>query len=336
MKKIIKITNNKSPKLFRIEWGVSNLCNRKCWYCFPGANEGTIPLPTDVELLKKNFSALFDRYKEHGIDQFEILLTGGEPTLWKEFPIMLEFFRKNYNIVIRTLTNGYKNLEWWKQYAKFFDHVEISVHNENSNIDHIISVADYLFESETMVVANVLMDPKNFDICKDIVEKLKTSKHPWPIIAKTVFFEGVPNYTEEQKLFFKENIKHRMPDKEIVRKFFKGQLEESRYWATYDNGEIFELPHDRWLALEKLNHFYGWQCNLGVEAIQITMDGILTGNCIQPLYEGDQHYNILDPEFSEKFKPIIKPAICKQLTCTCTTDIHFNKSKITENFNESK
>ena len=80
--------------------------------------------------------------------------------------------------------------------------------------------------------------------------------------------------------------------------------------------------------LEKLNHFYGWQCNLGVEAIQITMDGILTGNCIQPLYEGDQHYNILDPEFSEKFKPIIKPTICKQLTCTCTTDIHFNKHKI--------
>jgi hypothetical protein len=119
-----------------------------------------------------------------------------------------------------------------------------------------------------------------------------------------------------------------MPDKEIVRKFFKGKLEESRYWATYDDGEVFEIPHDRWLALEKLNHFYGWQCNLGVEAIQITMEGGLTGNCFQPLYEGRYHYNILDPEFSEKFKPNIKPVICKQLICKCTTDIHFNKFKL--------
>ena len=91
--------------------------------------------------------------------------------------------------MIRTLTNGYKKLDWWEQNAKFFDHVEISVHNENADIDHIISVADHLFESETMVVANVLMDPKNFNVCKDIIEQLKISKHPWPIIAKTVFFE---------------------------------------------------------------------------------------------------------------------------------------------------
>ena len=152
MKKIIKIKNNIDPKIFRIEWGVGNLCNRKCWYCFPGANEGTIPYPSDLNLLKKNFKTLFDSYREIGIESFEILLTGGEPTLWKDFPIITKFFKENYNVFVRTLTNGYRKLDWWKQHAKFFDSVEISVHNEHSNINHIISVADYLFESETFVL----------------------------------------------------------------------------------------------------------------------------------------------------------------------------------------
>ena len=327
-RKIIKITNNVSPNVFRLEWVVGNLCNRKCWYCFPGANEGTYPFPSDIELIKKNFTTMFDSYKENGIDTFEILLTGGEPTLWKEFPEVLNFFKENYNVVIRTLTNGYKKLDWWKENAKFFDHVEISVHNENSDIDHIISVADYLFESKTMVVANVLMDPKNFDVCKDIVEKLKTSKHPWPIITKTVFFEGIPDYTEEQSLYFKGKLKHRLPDIEQVKTFFKGRIEGNRYQVTYDDGEIFVVPNDRWIALEKLNHFYGWECNLGVEAMQITSEGILTGGCGQQLHGSDHHYNILDPDFSNKFKAPKNPITCKQITCGCTTEIHINKSKL--------
>jgi MoaA/NifB/PqqE/SkfB family radical SAM enzyme len=326
-KKIIKITNNNSPTHFKIEWGVGNLCNRKCWYCFPGSNEGTIPYPTDIELLKKNFSKLFDTYKKNGIETFEILLTGGEPTLWKEFPLILEFFRENYNVIIRTLTNGYRKLDWWKEKGKLFDHVEISVHNEHADIDHIISVADYLFSSKIMVVANVLMDPKNFDECKNIVEKLKTSKYPWPIITKTVFFDGIPKYTVDQESYFKETNKHRLPDKELVKDFYKGNPDGNRYWVTFENGKEYELPHDRWIALDKLNHFYGWKCNLGVEAMQITMDGNLTGNCMQPLYGDTEIYNILDPMFCEKFNPVLNPVICKQITCTCTTDIHFNKFK---------
>jgi organic radical activating enzyme len=325
-RKIIKIHDNRDSNLLRVEWIIGNLCNRKCWYCFPGSNSGTIPCPTDIDLLKENLSALFDNYLKIGKDQFEILISGGEPTLWKELPEILEYLRSRYNIVIRTLTNGYRKLEWWEQNHKMFDHVEISVHNESADIDHLINVADYLFESETMVVANVLMDPKNFDICKNIVEKLKTSKHPWPVIAKTVFFEGVTNYTEEQKLYFKEKVKHRIPDKELVRKFWKGKLEENRYWATYSDGEIFEIPHERWLMLQNLNHFYGWKCNLGVDCLQIMPDGFLTGNCLQPMYGRDEHYSILDSEFKNKFTPTIKPVICKQLICKCTTDINLPKS----------
>jgi len=48
-------------------------------------------------------------------------------------------------------------------------------------------------------VANVLMDPNNFEKCISIIEKLKLSNCPWPIIAKSVHYNGETKYTEEQK-----------------------------------------------------------------------------------------------------------------------------------------
>ena len=50
---IIKIDSNIDTDILRIELFFSNLCNYKCWYCFPGCNEGTHKWP-DLELVTKN------------------------------------------------------------------------------------------------------------------------------------------------------------------------------------------------------------------------------------------------------------------------------------------
>jgi organic radical activating enzyme len=327
MKKIIKIENNFNNNELRIEWLVGNLCNRKCWYCFPGANTGDQSFPKDIELLKKNFSALFKQYELIGRTKIDFLFTGGEPTLWKELPEIIKYLKDNHNIFIRILTNGSKKLKWWEENKDIFDQVEISVHNEELDINHIINVCDYLYESKKMIVANVLIDPKNFEKCVQIIEDLKHSSHPWPIIAKTVFFDGIPDYTNKQKEYF-TNTRHRLPGKVILEEVYSAKSKGTQYQITYNNGEIFKLPHDRWIALEGLNHFYGWKCNIGVESIQITLDGRLTGNCLQTLYEDGNFYSILDKDFAEKFNPRIESIICRQVICTCTTDIHLTKEKL--------
>lgn len=326
-KKLIQIENNHDPRVLRIEWAMGNLCNQSCYYCFPGSHEGDIPWPSDIELLKKNFGKLFDHYKKFGKDIFQLYLIGGEPTLWKELPKLTEYFKENYDVIINISTNAYRKLDWWERNGKFFDHVEISVHNEFAKVEHLMAVADQLYEAETMVVANVLMDPKNFDYCQSIVEKMKTSKHDWPIILKTVHFDGVPTYTDEQRKFF-DVMKPRMPDKENIRKFFKGKLEENKYWAIFDDGEKFSTPGDRWFALEKLNHFYGWQCNLGVDMIKINFNGEISGSCLEYLYGLDYHYNLLQPNFAEKFEPEIKSLRCTKIICSCTAEIVIQKHKV--------
>ena len=49
---------------------------------------------------------------------------------------------------------------------------------------------------------------------------------------------------------------------------------------------------------------------------------------MQPLYEDENFYNILDKDFAEQFDPKIQSITCKQVTCTCTTDIHLTKEKL--------
>jgi pyruvate-formate lyase-activating enzyme len=334
MKKIIEIKNNHDPKMLKVEWTIGNVCNYKCHYCFPGAHEGDIPWPEgeDVDLLIKNFSHLFEHYFKNGYEYIQFYLLGGETTLWKHLPAFVSHFKNTYGdrVIINMATNGYRKLHWWADNAKYFDHIEISVHNEFCDPDHIIEIADYLFSTENMVVANVLMDPLRFDKCIGIVDKfIAESKYDWPVIVKALHFDGVMNYPEDQAAYFK-NLRKRMPDPELIRKFYKGKLEKNQYWVTFEDGEEFAVPNERWFALNNLNRFTGWSCNLGVEIIKVTSNGSLSGNCWQKLYGINDYFNIFDRDFLLNYSPEIKPVVCRQLICPCTAEIKMNKRKVNE------
>lgn len=332
MKKLIKIENNLDPKMFRVEWAMGNVCNYKCHYCFPEANAGTIPWPAgeDLELLKKNFSHIFDHYYSQGRETIQFYLLGGETTLWKHLPAFVSYFKNKYQdkMIFNMATNGYRKVHWWEENAKYFDHIEISVHNEFCDPDHIIEVADYLFSTENMVVANVLMDPKAFDKSKAIVDKfLAESKHDWPIIVKAVHDGGVFTYPDDQAEYF-HNARKRLPSMDKIEKFYKGKMEESRIWTTFEDGEVFEVPTERWFGLNGLNRFTGWECNIGVDLIKVNSNGTISGNCTQKLYGLNYMFSIHDEDFVDKFSPEIKPVICRQLICACGGEARLKKHKI--------
>ena len=190
---LTQVIEGRDSNVLTIELMLGNLCNYKCSYCFPGSNEGDHLWP-DTDTLIKNITHLFETYKQHGKNKFELYLVGGEPTLWKDLSKFCWFLKNNYDVVIRLSTNGYKKAEWWKLNSKLFDAVEISVHHEYANLDHIVSICDALYYEKTNLVANVLMDPDFFDKCISIVEYIKSSKKRWPIVAKWVHFDGRSKY----------------------------------------------------------------------------------------------------------------------------------------------
>ena len=172
-----------------------------------------------------------------------------------------------------------------------------------------------------------MMDPRAFNKCKNIVEELKNSKHKWPILAKGVHFNGKTIYDEEQKKYFDPRIK-RYPALIRYLKMMKNGGRTKKVWVITDKNKKQKLPNEGWFALNQLNYFEGWQCNLGVEYIRIHPTGEITGNCMQKIYGIDYFYNLYDLEFKNKFKPTLASVICEKFMCLCTAEIVLNKKKI--------
>ncbi len=317
---LTQVIEGRDPNILTIEFMLGNVCNYKCSYCFPGSHEGTHPWP-DTDLLLKNTSHLFEVYKKQGKTKFELYLIGGEPTLWKDLPRFCRTLKSNYDVIIRISTNGYRKPDWWKENSKLFDAVEISVHHEFADPDHIIAVGDTLYKQKTNLVTNVMMDPRQFDKCVSILEHLKTSKKRWPIIAKWLHFENPEiRYTEKQKSYLEKPLK-RWPN--LIWWFSLDYHSEYKTWVVEDGKK--KRVADNYMMLNEKNKFKDWSCNLGLDHINIFKTGRIGGNCEQLIYGENFHYNLYDPNFAEKFNPRLGPVICTKEVCPCGFETNISK-----------
>ena len=325
MRKLIKITANNS-NLLKICYDLGNICNYKCWYCFPGSNEGTIPFP-DVDIVKENISSLINYYINNKIvSKVELNLLGGEPTLWKDLGTFVQYVKENTkNTKIQILTNGTKSTRWWKQYGKFFNDISISVHHEKANIDHIIRVSETLYDLGVVFNNTIVFDPMAWDKCISIYEKLMSTKKKWPIVVKPLHFSGSVDYTEEQKIFFKNQLKRYPAIFDLYKYLF---VTRGKYYAHYDDGTVEKTKNSNYFALDNLNHFMGWECSLGKNWVFINRNGELSGTCGQKIYGLPFSYNINNPSFARTFKPRIVPIICRTSTCLCSGEAALPKRKI--------
>ena len=321
---IKEIKNNQPTDTLRIEYMPGNFCNHKCHYCFPGSNEGDYPWPDVIQVID-NFEHLLTHYKLHGKTKSDIFIVGGEPTVWKELPILCKFLKDNFGSTIEISSNGSRSLEWWKENARYFDHVGISVHREFAKLDHIIEVCNILYENNVLVSADVLMDPDAYEQCVDIVEYLKKfAAHKWPIIAKVVHFNGLHRYTDQQLEYFDESIKQYPP---LDWYHSVSHKERREVTITYDNNEVVTTNSDSWLTRNNLNYFKDWECNIGVDFIKIFPNGNITGNCQQTLYNDSTIHNFNHVDFRKTFMPTIGPVICTKQVCGCNEETVCNKRK---------
>lgn len=294
---------------FTIEFELGNVCNFKCNYCFPGSNEGNRLWPN----VEKVTPALLKYIKKHN-RRTRLYLIGGEPTLWKDLGKFCSDLKLAHDIIINISTNASQSLRWWRKNWHCFDVVNISVHHEYSDVAHSVEVADFLYEKNIQVNIDVLMDPRNFDECKQIVEQCKQSKNLFPIIAKTVIFNGSHIYNAEQQQYMERPIK-RYPDLKWYNKVLRKPT--TNYMI---DGEVYN--NDNYLINNNLNYFKGWKCNLGVDLVKINSAGDIKGNCGQNL-----NLNIYNLKGFE-----IKPVVCEQDICNCTGETILTKWKCNDYF----
>lgn len=322
---IVKVLQKWPSHKLRIEIMIGNTCNYKCWYCFPGSNEGTHRWP-DLETFKANTHHLLSYYKEHlGKTEFEIHLIGGEPTLWPELGEYVKYIKENFKVITSMSTNGSRTLRWWKEYGQYFDKVIISCHYEAANVQHLCDVGDILYEQKSIVVGLVLMDPENWDKCWSIVEGLHSSKKRWGIDLQEIYVAGKTiNYTDDQ---MKRLRKHRVRQVNLFHFLRYNKHTLLRTAVEFANGKVKSVNSNE-IILNKWNNFKGWDCNLGIDSICITKEGYLTGSCGEKLYNLDFKYNVMDMDFVQKFTPTLTTTTCYQENCWCQPESNLNKKII--------
>jgi MoaA/NifB/PqqE/SkfB family radical SAM enzyme len=322
-KKLIRIEASQ-PKLLKLYYDLGNVCNYKCTYCFPGSNEGNSGWP-DVEKAKKGIVALIKHYYSSGkVDDIELHFLGGEPTLWSDFGELIRYVSNNVKVKICVLTNGSRTIRWWKENAKYFYYIGISVHHESADIDHIIKLGNFLYDSKPLFHTSVLMDNTAWDKCIDILEKLKHTKKKWPVLTKAIHYNGISQYTTEQTKFLQNHL-IRWPSISLMFKMFF--LKRRNYKAFYSDNTVVKTNTDTYFFLNFLNRYQGWECTLGINYLYITRTGDVTGGCKQKLYGFDGYYNIYDDNFEENFKPLISTVTCEQTICSCSGEAALTKWK---------
>lgn len=323
MKKIIEIQNDQTRRL-RINYEITDVCNYKCWYCFPGSNDGTVRWP-DAEVVKQNLTTLINYYLDSElVDDVTLSFLGGEPTLWPEFGNVVEYISKNTSAKIYVITNASRTVEWWKNYADYLTNVTISVHHERADLDHIEAVCQVLYNKGISFYTDVLMDHTHWQKCVDIVNQLCASEIGYLVISKPVLIDGATHYDVQQRSYLQNTVK-RMPTGDMFDRHKDLISLVPNLTAVFDNGETHTTKDENFFIMNRLNEFLGWDCNLGINLVYINKYGELTGSCRQKLYELDYYYNINDANFN--FNPKILPVKCRQPSCLCPGEVALAKKK---------
>lgn len=343
--KPIKIISTQKSNILEVRWNPNNVCNYKCEYCFPGSNDGDYKSPKDLDLIVKNFNHLITKYKtELGKDKIHLMLAGGEPTLWRDLALFIQEIKKEHDIYFTLNSNGSRTLRWWQEYGHLIDNAHLSYHISQADPDHLIAVADTLFEFNKKVTVKVLMDKKRWDDGLAVIEYMKKhSKHKWFIMTAEVIEQEVTQLgsikivdannvplSKEQKRFLKNPLQ-RMPsllwmwrNRKLI---FGGQIRLFESTAYFEDGSKLKARTNTYINRNWLE-FQGWSCNIGLDSVYIHWDGEIKGSCGQTIYGLNYSYNILDRDFVTKFNPFFRPSTCTKRFCYCSPETHISKHKL--------
>ena len=306
---------NEYRDYFVVNWCFFSICNFSCSYCPEDLHDGKQRgLPIDVV---KAFCLKVIKEKPDKKVFFEF--TGGEITYHKNFVELFEFL-KSHGAEIGLISNGSRDLEFWKKNKHLIDHICLSFHPEQGDPDHFYEVVKLLNEEATVHV-NIMMLPSKFDLLHNLANKISSEIADVSLAMQALFqnISGVIfDYTPQQKalldnpeLPWGKSIIH-MPNPGKIRKVYRGEM-----IRTYTDGtsEVVNTPE---LIARGENNWFGWECHIGVENLVVDYLGFVRrGWC----GIGGVIGNISDNDLILPSRPIK----CMTKVCHCGLDIMATK-----------
>lgn len=315
----IEHTRPHALKVGYVDWRLGNTCNFKCSYCPPLENSGSFPW-ADLETYIKTQNIIIEGYRRLG-KSTSFAYTGGEPTVYKHFPQLLENGKKQgaFNWVY---TNGSRTVRYWNDIKNVLDMACISYHAEYDRVDHIIEVVDAI-KRDVYLSVNVVMHPLQLDKCFNFLDKF-TEAHPEVTLDTKIVrvLHGDithPDYTKEsiqQVLDYKQRLNKKPA--QVVKKPFLGKSVTMKLTEPGKDSRLISCQEEILKGQNGYNNFDGWECYIGVESLMIDFDG--------KVYKG---YCQMDGAIGTipNFEVPADPVICNYLPKRCTCNLDFATTK---------
>ena len=125
---------------------VTRQCNQECIFCSNPPNENLLTI--------KDAKKALDEFKKKGFDG--VILTGGEPTLYNELPILIKYCNE-IKLKPRIITNGQK-LSDKNYFTSLLDvglsHIHLSIYSYKENIQSFLTENKYSLKNIIKTLKN--------------------------------------------------------------------------------------------------------------------------------------------------------------------------------------
>ena len=294
----IEYKDSKKNNWFLITWDLSNKCNYRCNYCPSMFHDGSLGWPK-IEEVEKFVKKINELLPEKDIC---FRISGGEPTYWKNF---IDFAKcvKSYDNSFSYLTNGSRDITYFKTMNQLTDGMILSYHPEYSKKEHFIEISKVM---DCPIAVNLMISPDNFDELISLADYLYNNSNMaiWPkvILDKINMTNNIASYSKEQKLKIKNwPYFRKLNDNKIHR----GSI-------LLDGTEI--SAND--LILQGINKYNGWVCWSGIDQINISFE--------RNIYRADCQVGGVIGTITDFKLPNITQ-ICTKESCNCLSDIYIKK-----------
>ncbi len=308
--KSIEFVDSNDQDRVVIEWMLSSVCNYSCSYCPSRLHDGRVRWPS-AQLMMRFARNVIEHYEEK---QLIFLFTGGEPTLCPHLLGVCDQLRSE-GVEVALLSNGSREVDWWRDAAKRIDFLIVSLHLEMASLVHIVEVLSVVSEFVPLQV-NLMMIPKLFDRCLDAAGEIESMIPSATLHYKPVQHDwrNVVQYSGEQLTKMRAlNRTTVNTERWSTSGLLKGNL---RVVGESGDERVF-TPTE--LILAGQNQWLGWDCYIGLESLFVRWDEVYRGVC--------RVGGVLGSVYDSKIDFPKSIVHCDRETCNCIGGIKATKRR---------
>lgn len=175
----VEHSSAKQSQVYKIEWNLGKRCNFNCSYCDEYTHDNHSPhIP--FEVAKKAIDKILEKVGDRKI---KINLTGGEPTVNKDFEKILDYMYER-GIDVGMTTNGSRTYDFYQRnfhkFATMIFSYHMEYHKREVIPENVVKLAEYnkTLAKPIHMHVHVMMLPTQFEEAKDVIQYFKDNDVP--------------------------------------------------------------------------------------------------------------------------------------------------------------